>query len=261
MAKFLNRIGADKVTCVIEMELTNLRVICSDPMTMFIAWTRGPQRDESSKFDVSPDQTDYKLKDSFKRESHFYREKDGSFQKKTCGIDLVFLSGDRKVNVGFIEIDLGTMVGKGKTTLTLDLQNVMIIQSAKITASFCVTEGGVDPMKELESMKQILTEKHEESAKYAAMAAKTGEMKKQIEDLENQLLAERQAVARTRQELLRVEGQNKDVGESRERESQMRKQRIEESQKKLQELQEANKAKQDEIAPLQERVEAEDKEI
>ena len=62
----------------------------------------------------------------------------------------MFLSGDRKVNVGFIEIDLGTMVGKGKTTLTLDMQNTMIINNAKITASFNVTEGGVDPMKELE---------------------------------------------------------------------------------------------------------------
>ena len=54
------------------------------------------------------------------------------------------------MNVGFIEIDLGTMVGKGKTTLTLDLQNIMIIDNAKITASFNVSEGGVDPMKELE---------------------------------------------------------------------------------------------------------------
>ena len=54
------------------------------------------------------------------------------------------------MNVGFIEIDLGTMVGKGRTTLTLDLQNIMIIDNAKITASFNVSEGGVDPMKELE---------------------------------------------------------------------------------------------------------------
>ena len=62
----------------------------------------------------------------------------------------MFLSGDRKVNVGAIDIDLGTMVGKGKTTLTLDLSNVMIIDSAKITASFTVSEGGVDPLKEIE---------------------------------------------------------------------------------------------------------------
>ena len=64
------------------------------------------------------------------------------------------------------------MVGKGKTTLTLDLQNIMIIDNAKITASFNVSEGGVDPMKELEQMKQLLAEKHEESAKYAAMLSK-----------------------------------------------------------------------------------------
>ena len=59
MAKFLNRIGADKVTCVIEMELTNLKVTCSDEMSMVIAWTRGPQRDETSKFEINPDQLDY----------------------------------------------------------------------------------------------------------------------------------------------------------------------------------------------------------
>ena len=41
----------------------------------------------------------------------------------------------------------------------------------------------------------------------------------------------------------------------------MRKQRIAESQKTLQELQEANQAKQDEIKPLQEKVDADDKEI
>ena len=41
----------------------------------------------------------------------------------------------------------------------------------------------------------------------------------------------------------------------------MRKQRIAESQKTLQELQEDNQAKQDEIKPLQEKVDADDKEI
>ena len=55
MAKFLNRIGADKVTCVIEMELTHLKVVCSDEMSMVIAWTRGPQRDETSRFEINPD--------------------------------------------------------------------------------------------------------------------------------------------------------------------------------------------------------------
>ena len=41
----------------------------------------------------------------------------------------------------------------------------------------------------------------------------------------------------------------------------MRKQRIEESQRKLEELQAANKAKQEEILPLKEKVDADDKEI
>ena len=41
----------------------------------------------------------------------------------------------------------------------------------------------------------------------------------------------------------------------------MRKQRIAESQKTLQSLQEANQAKKEEIQPLQEKVDADDKEI
>ena len=41
----------------------------------------------------------------------------------------------------------------------------------------------------------------------------------------------------------------------------MRKQRIAESQKTLQSLQEANQAKKEEIQPIQEKVDADDKEI
>jgi len=88
------------------------------------------------------------------------------------------------------------MVGKGRTTQTLDLDNISIAQSARITAAFTVTElteeeakrvnteekrvssafgglsGGVANaadaalLKQIEGLKKTLEERDEEVAKY-----------------------------------------------------------------------------------------------
>ena len=57
MAKFLTRLVSDKFTCAISMEIIKLSVHVKQPIVMMVCWTRGPQRDETTKFEVLPDKT------------------------------------------------------------------------------------------------------------------------------------------------------------------------------------------------------------
>ena len=81
-------------------------------MHLYVAWTRGPQKDESTKFEVSPDKTSYDVNQKFSKISHFFREKDGSIQKKTCSVEL-FSAWPSNKSCGAVEFDLGTVLGKG----------------------------------------------------------------------------------------------------------------------------------------------------
>ena len=151
MTKFLTRLVADKFTCQIEMEIINLTVHVQQPIVMMVCWTRGPQRDESNKFEVTPDKTQYEIKHTFSRASSFFREKN-CIQKKTCTIELVSSALEKRVVVGSIEMDLAPMVGKGRTIQTLDLENISIAKSARITAAFTLTELGKGEAEKFNNM-------------------------------------------------------------------------------------------------------------
>ena len=53
---------------------------------------------------------------------------------------MVAVALDKRNVVGSIEIDLATMVGKGRINQTLDLENLSVVKSARLTAAFTVTE-------------------------------------------------------------------------------------------------------------------------
>ena len=137
MAKFLTRIGADKLYCSIQLEIQQIDLKVSQPMHLYVAWTRGPQKDESSKFEVNPNESVYAVNQKFSKTSHFFREKDGSIQKKTCSIELLSAWPSKK-SCGSVEFDLGTVLGKGSVTRNLKLQNV--VEDIQITAVFKVSE-------------------------------------------------------------------------------------------------------------------------
>ena len=54
MAKFFARLGAEKVTCNIFLVIHNVEADVQSPLNMTIMFCRGPQKEESLKFKISP---------------------------------------------------------------------------------------------------------------------------------------------------------------------------------------------------------------
>ena len=137
MAKFLHRIGADKLFCRVNLEIVDISIRAPQPMHLYVAWTRGPQKDESSKFEVTPDKATYAVNQKFSRTSHFFREKDGTIQKKTCALELLSAWPSKK-SCGSVEFNLAEVFGKGDVTRKLSVENV--VENISITAIFNVSE-------------------------------------------------------------------------------------------------------------------------
>jgi len=77
MAKFFKRLSAPKVVCSIHMTFRYLHASVTQPRIMQLKFIRGPQTDETKKFEVIPGQPDIDISETFTRDSSFYRDKDG----------------------------------------------------------------------------------------------------------------------------------------------------------------------------------------
>ena len=137
MAKYLKRITQSKVPCMVTMDIKEVSVEVGSAMSLSVRWTRGPQVDQSEKFEVTPDATKYNIVQSFSRASTLYREKGGSISKKTCMLELVASDGSI---AGSVEVDLGPMVGKENFSYTFDFENLNNIQNATLTGLFTIRE-------------------------------------------------------------------------------------------------------------------------
>ena len=54
MAKFLQRFGAAKIVCSITLTIHKFEAEVEQPLNMSLVFVRGPQRDESNRFDITP---------------------------------------------------------------------------------------------------------------------------------------------------------------------------------------------------------------
>ena len=60
------------------------------PYIMQLIWHRGPQKDESKSFEVTPKTPEIQLTDHFLRDSNFYNDGKGGFQEKICKVELQY---------------------------------------------------------------------------------------------------------------------------------------------------------------------------
>lgn len=77
--KLFKRMGAEKVSCNIELRITSITVHVQQPLILKLRWTRGPQQDTSQTFEVNQNRNVYELNQMFVRTSTFYREKGGGY--------------------------------------------------------------------------------------------------------------------------------------------------------------------------------------
>lgn len=79
MAKFLQRFGAEKVSCVVNLTIHSVHADVVQPLSLTIQFIRGPQKDESQRFELNASSPDADINEQFSRESTFYKEKGSGY--------------------------------------------------------------------------------------------------------------------------------------------------------------------------------------
>lgn len=83
--KFFSRLTAEKVNCSIFLCVHNVETQVSTTLrNATLHFVRGPQKEESYKFKITDKDPIFDINTTFRRESGFYRAKEGGFQKKLC---------------------------------------------------------------------------------------------------------------------------------------------------------------------------------
>ena len=138
--KLFRRMGAEKVTCTIELKISSFEVDVEQPLVLKLRWTRGPQQDVSETFEVNRDRNTYELNFFFSRQSTFYKDGKGGYQRKDCSIDLIYTSVGREEVAGTVEIDMGPFVGRGAQYQAFQLREQSVTRKAQVNAFFNIYE-------------------------------------------------------------------------------------------------------------------------
>ena len=90
---------------------------------MQLTFVRGPQKNETKKFEVVPTNPLITIGETFSRDSTFYKDNKGVWQEKECRVELIVFGLDKKQSTaGHVTIDLGSLVGKEYQELHLPLK-------------------------------------------------------------------------------------------------------------------------------------------
>ena len=115
--KRISNLFKEKVHALVTIEVTTVSIQTDIPASMMICWTRGPQRDESAKFEVEPSKADYEIVHTFSRCSTLFKDKSSAITPKLSSIELV----TDQETVGSIEVELGQYLGKSNEAQTFEL--------------------------------------------------------------------------------------------------------------------------------------------
>ena len=77
-SKLLKRIQSDRISFNIDLTIHKVSITVVEPYNMSVTIKRGPQKQEFL-FEADPHNKDTVLEQSFKRDSGFYRNKNGQF--------------------------------------------------------------------------------------------------------------------------------------------------------------------------------------
>ena len=109
---------------MVKFAVTSVSIQTDQPSVMMVCWIRGPQRDESSKFEVDPDKTEYEFEHTFQRASKLFRDKTGAIQNKSCSLELVMEKEEQTQMVGNIKLDIAELYEKSDGEQTFQLDNL-----------------------------------------------------------------------------------------------------------------------------------------
>ena len=88
MSKLFSRIGQTKTAMAISLQFLEVRTEEDITDEFNVCWRRGPQEDETAKYQFEPGTKVLKMSEKFDRMSGFYQNKKGEFQRKTCAFRL-----------------------------------------------------------------------------------------------------------------------------------------------------------------------------
>lgn len=155
MEKFFSRLTSEKVTCSIFLCVHNVEAKVSQPLKeVTLHFTRGPQKDESYKFKVTPEQALVDISQTFRRDSNFYAAKHGGYQPKLCQLAIGFYPTpkDKWQQLGSITVDMGQWVNLPQVRQWFSLEcSHKAISMARIDCTFMVYDiNGPGPVLELQ---------------------------------------------------------------------------------------------------------------
>ena len=105
---------------------------------MSLFFVRGPQRDESNRFEIIPSERETDVNQTFSRESTFYQEKSGNWGEKKCQILLGYYTLDKWVQTGILDLNMGPFVGKGECHKDFDFNGQTATENAKVHLTFLI---------------------------------------------------------------------------------------------------------------------------
>lgn len=134
MSKLFSRIGQSKTPMAISLQFLEVSSETETTDEFNICWRRGPQEDETAKYQFEPGQKILKMTDKFDRISGFYQNKKGEFQRKTCAFRLRIGGKSHLSN-----FDLSSQVGNKNTSVEITLGKLTVKVLFKIVPASRVT--------------------------------------------------------------------------------------------------------------------------
>ena len=132
MTNLFARLGKEKTEFNVKVSFHKIEGTVGTPVQMTLIFERGPQKDETEKFEMGPEITSAELDKTFERTSGFYFDKKKEvWFEKNCSVLAGYFAGPKWVQVAKKKMDMAPMVEKGETA-----EKVELIADAKFKNTF-----------------------------------------------------------------------------------------------------------------------------
>ena len=129
--------------CSIEVSIESIVSDVQKPYEVSIQFERGPQTDESGKYQLKPKERKVVVNKTFTRTSSFtYAKKEDKWYEKECKLTLFYFEGDSKKTAGVMKVNLGEMVDKSDVTRSIEFKlNKNPVETVSLRTTFLVISG------------------------------------------------------------------------------------------------------------------------
>jgi hypothetical protein len=132
----------NKFICPISMIVHSVEADVVQQLSLSLKIVRGPQTDESEKFEIDGSKKNVKLNLSFSRDSGFiWLPRLNRWEAKWCTIQLGYYEFNKWTLTGTVDIDMAPMVDQGYVTKVYDLKEQIATENAKVEVTFNISSG------------------------------------------------------------------------------------------------------------------------